>query len=68
MYVYTRVCVCMYNMCDVCMVVCYSISDSYERSELGNRRFRVGLVMDPIYWQLEDQSMRLFVGSYQFVQ
>jgi len=48
------VCVCVDFLSSVCLIACYSDSDSIVRSELGNGRFRFVPVMDPRYWWFED--------------
>jgi len=76
LYTYTRMCmyymclgVCLNTcMCTVgclyefkCMVMCYSDSDPFRRSELSNRRpktrFRFMPDVDPIHRRFEDRSM-----------
>jgi len=63
--VYARV-ACVYGyMCECIMCVdspsslyiwlrVIAILDSFVRSELGNKRFGVVLVMDPIHWRFKD--------------
>jgi len=52
----------------MCLVACYSVTDSLVRFKLGNRRFGFVLVIDPIHSRFEDRPMRWFGGSYRFVQ
>ena len=52
-YRYTCECImCVYvliSLPSVCLVACYSISDSFVRSKLGNWRFRFAFAVDPIH-------------------
>ena len=41
------VCVCVNSPPSLCMVVCYSDSDSFVRFKLGNRRFGLMFTVDP---------------------
>jgi len=61
--VHVYLCMCVY----VCIVMCYSISNSFVRSELGNGRFIVP-VIDSIAWRFEDRPMGWSGDPYRFVQ
>ena len=51
------VCVCVgFPFLSICFVACYGVLDSLGRSKLGNRRFRLVPMMDPIHRQFEDQE------------
>ena len=71
----TRMCLCarvsvacIYIFFRMYSVVFYSISDKFVRSKLGNRRFGLVSVMDPIPWRFEDRPMGEFVDQYWFMQ
>jgi len=71
--VYGYMCECIMSVwwlsfLSVCLVACYSISDPFVRSKLGNRRFGIMPIMDPIPWRFEDRSMGWSADQYQFVQ
>jgi len=63
-YTYVSMCTCecvsAYLCLCVCWVACYSISDLFIKFKLGNRRFGVVPVKDPIPWWFEDQPMIWF--------
>ena len=48
----------------LCLVACYSDSDPFVQSKLGNRRFGLVPVMDPIHWRFVDRPMRWSVDQY----
>jgi len=54
-YVYVQVCMSIYIMCARLRVI--AITDSFERSELDNRRFRFVPVIDPIEWRFKERQM-----------
>jgi len=70
-YTYVHVHVCKRVFMCTCiheyLIACYSILDSFVRSELGNKRLKVVPVMDPIHRRFEDWSMGWSVDQYRFV-
>ena len=50
-------CVCVNSPSSVCLVACYSDSDSFVRSELGNERLEILFVVDSIHCRFEDRPM-----------
>ena len=55
-------CVSVFFLCvdspsSMCLVACYSVSDSFVRSELGNERFRFVPIPDLIHRRFEHRSM-----------